>query len=89
MSSSTLADQSSSALDAFHEADVRNQLFDVRALASSGFALLDCVITQDIQADASRMMRMIIENVDAAIMHINNAETLVMKHKKSMEGTPS
>lgn len=82
MAISTLSDQSMTALDPFSEADVRDQLFDVRALAASGFALLDCVITQDVQADASRIMRLILENVEAAIKHINDAEERVLKSKK-------
>lgn len=82
MAISTLSDQSMTALDHFHDADVRHQLFDVRALAASGFALLDCAITQEVQADASRMMRLILENVEAAIKHINEAEGRVLKSKK-------
>ena len=76
-----------SALDQFEDADVRHQLFDIRALGASVYALLHGgttgTIDQDDAATIERLVRMVIEHTDGAIEHINQAEGRAMKEART------
>lgn len=73
--------------DQFQNADVRTELFDIRALGFSARAILEGAgigtISQDDTDTLERLVKIIIERAEGAAEHINNAESAMLKEESA------
>lgn len=58
-----------------------NTLFDIRALASGVYGILECVPTEENAADVFRLARLIIDQAEAAIAQLNKVDAALLAKK--------
>ena len=66
----------------FDDADNRHELFDIRALGNSAYALLENEADIETQGDLYRLVRMIVDRSADAIAKIDKAEEIAFAAAK-------